>query len=298
MPSMKSSLIRDTQWLNRIVSLILLGSIPTLRHVAGAGEDRIQVPKGLDWASVTANEVPCEWIAPPNSPTDAVLLYLHGGGGVLGLYNSSRKMIGHISLACNLRTLVPDYRLAPENPFPAGLNDCVAAYHWLLSEGFKPQRIVIAGDSMGGCLSICLLLVLRDNDKPLPAVAVCISPNTDLTCSSKSIQTNSMRDALLAPKFARTMASLYVGKHDLSDPFISPLLADLHDLPPFLIQAGEDEILLDDSRRFSELALAAGIDLTLEVWPHMWHDWHSCVPNLPEANQAIEKIAEFITDHV
>ena len=150
--NIKSSLIRGTQWLNRIAALPLLGSISTLRNGAGAGEHQIRVPKGLDWTSVVAKGVPCEWIAPPNSPTDAVLLYLHGGGGVLGLYNSSRKMIGHVSLACDLRAFVPDYRLAPENPFPAGLNDCVAAYHWLLSEGFEPQRIVIAGDSMGGIL--------------------------------------------------------------------------------------------------------------------------------------------------
>jgi acetyl esterase/lipase len=207
-------------------------------------------------------------------------------------------MIGHIALACKLRTLIPDYRLAPEFPFPAGLNDCVAAYRWLLSEGFKPQRIVIAGDSMGGYLTICTLLVLRGDGKPLPAAAVCISPNTDMTLSGKSMRTNALRDALLSPKFARTLAHHYIGDHDLSDPYISPLLADLHGLPPILIHAGADEILLDDSRRFSDHARAAGVDLTLEIWPHMWHDFHSCVPVLPEANQAIEQLAEYVKWHI
>ncbi|MCJ7586080.1 MAG: alpha/beta hydrolase [Anaerolineales bacterium] len=298
MSNIKSYFIRGTQWIYRIAALPLLGSISKLRIGSGAGEHQIQVPKGLHWASVDASEVRCEWMIPPDATTDAVLLYLHGGGGVLGLYNSSRKMIGHIALACDLRVLIPDYRLAPEYPFPAGMNDCVVAYRWLLSEGFKPQQIVIAGDSIGGYLTICTLLVLRDNGQPLPAAAVCISPNTDLTCNGKTMQTNALRDALLSPKFARTMASLYVGNHDMSDPHISPLLADLHGLPPILIQAGADEILLDDSRRFSDNALAAGVELTLEIWPHMWHDWHSCVPDLAEANQAIGRIAEFVNKYI
>jgi monoterpene epsilon-lactone hydrolase len=294
MDDIKSSFIRTTQWVYRIAGLILLGSIPKLRIGSGEGESQIKIPKGLDWASVNANGIACEWITPPNASTDVVLLYLHGGGGVLGLYNSARNLVGHISLACNLKTLVPNYKLAPEYPFPAGLNDCVEAYRWLLSEGFKPQQVVIAGDSMGGCLSICSLLVLRDKGELLPAATVCISPNTDPTCSGKSMQTNASRDALLSPKFARTMMSLYVSGHDLNDPHLSPLTADLHGLPPILIQAGADEILLDDSKRFSDNALSAGVDLTLEIWPHMWHDWHSCVPNLSEANRAIDRIAEFV----
>jgi len=295
---MKSSYIRVSQWINRFGSIPLLGSIPWLRKAAGAGAKHIQVPKEIHWASLDAGGVRCEWMTPPNAPTDAVLLYLHGGGGVLGLYNSSRKMIGHIAMACNLRTLIPDYRLAPEHPFPAGMNDCVSAYLWLLSEGFEPHRIVIAGDSIGGYLTICTLLVLRGEGVPRPAAAVCISPNTDLTCSGKSMRTNALRDALLSPKFARTMAHHYIGGSDLNDPYISPLLAQLLGLPPFLVQAGAYEILLDDSRRFSEKAKAAGVNLTLEIWPRMWHDWHSCVPDLPEANQAIKHIAEFVNKHI
>ena len=298
MSDLKSTFIRGRQWLLRIGAASLCGSIPTLRLGSGAAEKQIRVPQGLLWEAAQADGVRCEWISPPKAPTDAVLLYLHGGGGVLGLYNSLRKMIGHIALACNLRTLVPDYRLAPEYPCPAGLNDCVAAYRWLLAEGILPKRIVIAGDSMGGLLVISSLLVLRTSDQPLPAAAVCLSPNTDLTLSSKSIQTNALHDAILSPKYLRTLVSLYVSKHDLHDPCISPLAADLHGLPPILIQVGADELLLDDSRRFGDSARAAGVDLTLEVWPHMWHVWHACVPELPEASQAIKHIAEFINKHI
>jgi monoterpene epsilon-lactone hydrolase len=296
--SIKSTFIRGTQWMNRLAAIPVLGSIPTLRNGAGASAKGIQIPQGLLWEVVDAGGVRCERLIPPNASTDTLLLYLHGGGGVLGLYNSSRKMTGHIALTCNLRTLMPDYRLAPENPFPAGLNDCVASYLWLLSEGFQAHRIVIAGDSMGGYFTICMLLKLRDAGQPLPAAAVCISPNTDPTCSGESMKTNAPRDALLSPKFARTMMSLYVKGHDLKDPYLSPLTADLHDLPPILIQVGADEILLDDSRRFSDSALAAGVNLTLEIWPHMWHDWHSCVPSLEEANQAIGRISEYINIHI
>jgi acetyl esterase/lipase len=193
---------------------------------------------------------------------------------------------------------IAGHRLAPEDPFPAGLNDCVAAYRWLLSNGLKPNRIVIAGDSEGGHLALSTLLVLRDGHEPLPAAAICISPNTDPTCSGRTMSTNARRDATLSPTFARTMMQLYAGTHNLGDPHISPLLADLHGLPPLLIQVGADEILLDDSRRFGERAQEAGVDLTLEVWPPMWHVWHSCVPGLAEANQAIEGIAEFVRRHL
>jgi epsilon-lactone hydrolase len=298
MYSIKSTFIRGTQWVTRFAALPLLGSIPTLRNAAGASEKKIQVPAGLKWEEVSADGVRCEWLTPPYAPDDAVLFYLHGGGGVLGLYNSSRKMTGHIALACKLRTLTVDYRLAPEYPFPAGLNDCVAAYRWLLSQGVSPKRIVIAGDSMGGCLSLAVMLRIRDSRQPLPAAAALLSPNTDGTLSSQSVKTNAWCDALLSPQFARTMLVHYVGANNPKDPFISPLYADLHGLPPILIQAGEYEILLDDSTRFSDSAHTAGVDLTLEVWPRMWHDWQSCVPELPEANQAIERIAEFTNGYI
>ena len=141
------------------------------------------------------------------------------------------------------------------------------------------------------------LLRLRDTGLLLPAAAIGISPNTDPTCSGKSMRSNAYRDALLSSVFARRMMHHYVGRHDLNDPHLNPLIADLQTLPPMLIQAGADEVLLDDSRRFAECARAAGVDLTLEVWPEMWPCWHYWVPELPEANQAVEHIAGFVRSH-
>ncbi len=299
MSKSQSQRIRRKLWIRKIAgTLLLLVSIPTLRKAFGTGVQTIQIPKGVDWEHADVDETCCEWLSPPVAPTDAVLLYLHGGGGVLGLSNSARMMTGYLSLACNLRTLLLDYRLAPEHPFPAGVNDCVATYRWLLSKDFTPQRIVMAGDSAGGHLMLGTLLMIRDAGQPLPAAAVCISPNTDPACSGKSMRSNALRDAILSPTFARTMMHHYVGGHPLNDPYLSPLVADLHTLPPMLILAGADEILLDDSRRFSEYAHTAGVDLTLEIWPNMWHCWHYWVPELPEASQAIEHIAKFIRSHI
>ncbi len=263
----------------------------------GRGERRIRVPRGIHWEAIDAAGVRCEWLIPLDAAPDTVLLYFHGGGGVLGLYNSGRNMVSYIARACKLRCLMVDYRLAPEYSFPQGLDDCVAACRWLVAQGFDAKRVVFAGDSMGGQLALSALLVIRDAGGPLPAAAVCISPNTDLSLGSRSIQTNAWRDALLSPQFLRRMTSLYAGGHDLCDPYLSPLFANLHGLPPILIQAGADELLLDDSTRFCDRASAAGVDVVLEVWSHMWHDWHSCVPGLPEASAAIESIANFINNH-
>ncbi len=298
MASAKTTLIRASQWVNRLGAIPLLGTVPILRIASGAATKRIRVPQGIRWEVEHADGVRVEWLNPPDAAPDAALLCLHGGGGVLGLYNSGRNMIGHLALSCRMRTLAVDYRLAPEYPFPAGLGDCVTIYRWLLTEGFRPERIFIAGDSMGGAMALATLLTIRDVGQPLPRGAVCISPNTDLTFSGKSMRFNAPRDALLSPQFARTVASLYVDGHNPCDPYVSPLMADLHGLPPILIQVGSDEILLDDSRRFRDCAVAAGVDVSLQVWSHMWHDWHLCAPGLPEANEAIGQIARFVCAHI
>ncbi len=297
MSGIRGQLIRGRQWILRIAGTLLVRSIPALRRAMGEGSPP-RVPEGVSWQPVDAGGVHCEWLSPTGAPANALVLHLHGGGGVLGLYNSERRIASHIALACKLRALLPDYRLGPEDPFPAGLNDCVAVYRWLLSNRLTAVRIILAGDSAGGYLTLSTLLRLRDSGDPLPAAAVCISPNTDPTCNGGTMRTNVRRDAILSPTFASTLMRQYIGNCDLHDPYLSPLIADLHGLPPILIQVGADEILLDDSRRFSERAKAAGVDVTLEIWPHMWHVWHSCAPALPEANEAIEGIAEFAGRHL
>lgn len=299
MSQIKSQVLRGKLWIQKIAgTLLLIASVSGFRKAWGTDVKQIHIPKGIDWEPVDVEGVHAEWLSPQDSPSDAALLHLHGGGGVLGLSNSARWMTGYLSLACHLRILLLDYRLAPEYPFPAGVNDCVAAYRWLLSRGLAPQRIVVAGDSAGGHLMLSTLLMIRDTMQPLPAAAVGISMVTDPTCSGKSMRSNALRDTLLSGTFARTMMRHYVGGHPLNDPYLSPLIADLHNLPPMLIQAGADEILLDDSRRFCDYARAAGVNVTLEIWPNMWHVWHYCAPELPEANQAIEYIARFIHSHI
>ena len=298
MPTMKYARLRAKFWAKRIAGDLLLGSIPLLRKGSELGEKQIRIPSGTLWEQVDADGVPSEWIVPQNASQDYVILFLHGGGGVLGLYDFDRWMAGHMALACGMRAFLPDYRLAPEHPFPCGLDDCVTAYHWLLSKGYPSQRIAVAGDSQGGMLTISLLLTLRHANQPLPGAAVCMSPTIDPTCCGKTMRTNAWKDAVLSPKFVRTMMRLYVNDHDLNDPLIAPLQADLSGLPPILIQAGADEILLDDAVRFADCATAAGINVKLEVWPHMWHVWQTRVPFLPEANQAIDHIAKFVRSHI
>jgi len=299
MSTNKLQIIRRKLWIRKIAgTFLLLISIPMLRKAYGTEVKQVRIPKGLDWEPVNIESIHGEWISPPDAPLDAVILHIHGGGGVVGLNNSARSMIGNLSSACNLRTLIPHYRLAPEYPFPAGVNDCLTTYRWLLSKGFHSFRIMLAGDSEGGHIMVSALLMIRDVGLPLPAAAIAISPNMDPTCSGNSMRTNSRMDAILSPTFACRMMSLYVGGHSLKDPYLSPLIADLRRLPPMLIQAGADEILLDDSRRFSNCAQAAGTDLTLEIWPKMWHAWHYWAPELPEANQAIDHIARFVHKHI
>ena len=294
MLKIKRMRIRANQWMYRIGSYFVLNSIPLLRKASGEGKKQITVPNDIQWERVTVDGVASEWLSPPNSLPETVLLYLHGGGGVTGLYNSHRWMVGHIALACGIRVLLPDYQLAPEHPFPAGLNDCVTVYHWLLSNSYAPGRIIVAGDSAGGLLTISTLLALRQVNQSLPCAAVCISPAIDPAFAGKSMRTNVWKDSLLSPQFARTMMRLYIGDHDLSDPIMAPLNADLEGLPQILIQVGGDEILLDDVVHFSNRAKAAGINVTLEIWPHMWHVWHTCVSVLPEAKDAIDHISTFI----
>ena len=292
--SLTRSMIRGTQWVARIGSSVLINSLIKLRKAAGEGATPKIEPLGLALSEREVKGICCEILTPPEAPKDAVLLYLHGGGGVLGLYNSSRKIIGHICEASGLQAVLVDYRLAPEYPFPCGLEDCVAVYRGLLAEGMDAKRIVILGDSMGGYLTVSMLLHLRENGLPLPAGAVCISPVTDPTCSGESMQTNVRKDALLSPKFMRGCMSMYVGNHKLEDATLSPLTADLGGLPPMLVQVGEHEILLDDAKRLHARGTEQGARITLEIWPRMWHDWHVCAPALQEAMDAIGKIAGFV----
>jgi len=212
------------------------------------------------------------------------------------LYNVERRVVAHICQIAACRALAIDYRLAPEHPFPAGLEDCLTAYHWLLKNGTSPRDTVIAGFSAGGNLTLATLISLRDAGDALPAAAVCISPLTDLAGTGESFLTK--QDPASSGKFVLTNALHYAGNQDLRLPLLSPHYGDLRGLPPLLIQVGDDEILLSDAMRLADNASAAGVNVNLGIWPKMWHGWHLFAPFLPEAQQAINAIGDFIRKHI
>lgn len=244
---------------------------------------------------VDAGPVRGEWLLPAGTG-DAVVLYMHGGGYVIGSPRSHRHLAADIAVAAGTRAFTLDYRLAPEHPFPAALDDAVAAYRWLVeSQGAQPGRIVLAGDSAGGGLVLTTLVALRDAGLPLPAAGVCISPWTDLSCSLPSCDPQRpSHDPLIDHAVLRAMAKAYRGRRSPRDPRLSPLFADLRGLPPLLVQVAGGEALVDDARQLAIAASEAGVHTTLEVWPRMVHVWHWYARMLDEGQQAIERIAEFM----
>ena len=244
--------------------------------------------------TVDVDGTPGEWITTEGGAAEATILYLHGGGYVIGSINSHRELISRIARAAGARALAIDYRLAPEHPFPAAVEDATKAYRWLLHHGVSPESIVIAGDSAGGGLTVATLLALRDAGDPLPAAAVCISPWTDLEITGESMVTKADVDPMIRPDEAKGEAARYYGEAGPRHPLVSPIHADLSGLPPLLVQVGTSEVLLSDSTRLAERAKAAGVDVTLEEWEEMIHVWHFFAFMLPEGQQAIERIGEFV----
>ena len=222
------------------------------------GATRSQLEAEVTREAVLADGVPCEWLTPKNSSTQQVLLYLHGGGFVFGLTPQHLEMGAYLAQKMDARVLMVDYRLAPAHPFPAALDDCVAAYCWLLKQEISAQNIVIAGDSAGGNLTLTTLLKLRDMAQPLPTAAACLSPVVDL--NSQEHRRPDFKDPLLPPKVSKFYTQSYVGQHNAQDPLISPAFGDLHGLPPLLVHAGEDEILREDAIRITDLAKSANVD--------------------------------------
>ncbi|GAB7027834.1 alpha/beta hydrolase [Geotalea toluenoxydans] len=264
-----------------------------LRAMQEDAAERIPLPKDVRTQTVVAGGVDAEWVHPHEAPKEKVLMYLHGGAYVMGSCNTHRALAAQIARACGMRALVLDYRLAPEHPCPAAIHDSVAAYRWLLHNGIQPGDLVIAGDSAGGGLALATLLSLRDSGEPMPAAAVCITPWADLTGMAESVKTRAKADPCLWPDHF-SFAGHYAGAHDRCDPLLSPLYADLSGLPPLLIQAAGDHILLSDSTGLAQRAKDAGVAVTLEVWQGMWHAFHLHAPQLPEARSAIEAIGSFV----
>ena len=245
---------------------------------------------------VDANGVPAEWISTPAAEDRRVILYLHGGGYVIGSIATHRDMVSRLGRAAAARALSIDYRLAPEHPFPAAVDDATAAYRWLLSTGVDPARLVIAGDSAGGGLTVATLVALRDAGDPLPAAAVCVSPWADLECRGESITSKADLDPILRQESLLKWGKLYLGDADPRSPLASPIHADLSGLPPLLIMMGTAELLFDDATRLAERAQAAGVDVTLEPWEEMIHAWPLFAAMLPEGQQALDRMGAFIRE--
>jgi monoterpene epsilon-lactone hydrolase len=253
---------------------------------------------GVSYEPFEISGIPAEWIIPEDADNDHVLFHIHGGGYVIGSIRSHRKMVARFARAARCRALLFDYRLAPEHPFPAALEDALTSYRWLLAQGYEPGKIAIAGDSAGGGLAIATLIALRDAGEPLPAAGMLLSPWTDLTGTGETLKTVGWRDPVLNPKLGVKWARCYLGDADPLNPLISPIYADCTGLPPLLIHVGTKEMLLDDSRVFAERAQSHGVPVELDIWDGMFHVWHAGAPALREGTEAIKKLAAFFEENV
>jgi epsilon-lactone hydrolase len=245
-------------------------------------------------SAVKDGSVRGEWLG-LNGATRRTVYYLHGGGYVACSPQTHRAFTLALSRAADVRVFALDYRLAPENRFPAAVEDAVAGYRWLLDQGVDPQEIVIGGDSAGGGLTMATLIALRDAGERLPRAAFLMSPWTDMACAGRSLDANDKRDPMFYGAGVRFMAPVYLGGASPRDPLASPVYADLSELPPLLIQVSNTEVLLDDSTRLSDRAKQCGVNVNLRVWNDLPHAWPVMVAfRMPESLQALGEIAEFI----
>jgi len=269
------------------------------------GQQRLRQEKAAGWlpksqrvrvSPVDMGGLSAAWVTCVE-PSQGVLLYLHGGAYALGSIDTHREFLGRLTVATRLKVLAINYRLAPEHHFPAAVEDSLRAYRWLLGQGTASSSLVVGGDSAGGGLALATLMALRDAGEPLPACAMCLSPWVDLTLSSPSIHKHAGSDPLLSPDLLARYAGFYAGGWDKRHSLISPLFADLHGLPPLMIQVGTAEILLDEAVRLAEKADAAGVEVQLSTWEGLFHVFQ-LVSFLPESKKSLEKITAFIAKHI
>jgi monoterpene epsilon-lactone hydrolase len=251
------------------------------------------VPKGAEIERLHIDGIFSEWISPSGAQQDRVILHLHGGGYITGGIDSHQMMCVLMAQTLKMKVLLPEYRLAPEHPFPAAMDDALKVYRWLLAKGYKPENIIISGDSAGGGLALAMVLKLMDAGEQLPASVVCMSPWTDLTFQGQSYRLNARVEAVLQEDVLREWAACYIGKENPANPLISPVYADYRGFPPLLIQVGSREILLDDARMLAEKTRGDGVDVTLKIWDGMWHVWQVLGALIPESRRAFEEFGQF-----
>ena len=255
-----------------------------------------EVSKNITVEKINMEGIQAEWLIPFSSSTrsEKVILYLHGGGYVTGSIEDHRMMCGLLANATGTKVLIPEYRLAPEHPFPAALDDALKVYQWLLDQGYSSANMIIAGDSAGGGLSVATVLALKEKSGSLPAAVVCLSPWADLALTGQSHTTKAKAEAILNKDVLYEWALCYTDESNLTNPLVSPVHGDFHGFPPLLIQVGSEEILLDDSTLLAEKAKSAGVDVTLKIWDGMWHVWQALGDLIPENKKTFEEIGQFV----
>jgi epsilon-lactone hydrolase len=272
---------------------------PTLaetRAVFDARGDQYPLPDDAAVTEVDAGGVPARWITVPGADAGRVLLYLHGGGYQIGSFRSHAELASRLGRASGRRVLLPEYRLAPEHPFPAAIDDALAVWRWLRSQpGASASALAVAGDSAGGGLAVAMMTALRDGGEDLPAAAVLISPWTDLSCSGASMTERVDDDPIFVPDTLRRLAAAYLAGADPRTPLASPLFARLDGLPPLLIQVGTAELLLSDAEELAKSAAAAGVDVTVQAGEGLPHVYPAML-GVPEAAEATDQAGAFLRD--
>lgn len=268
------------------------------RHRLDALGAQYPLPADVRIEAVRANGVSAEWNSTPGAETSRAMLYLHGGGYVAGSLLSHRSLVAEAGRAAGLRCLALDYRLAPEHPFPAAVEDAVAGYRYLLDQGLAPSCIAIGGDSAGGGLTAAALVALRDQDLPMPACGWLVSPWVDLESTGESMASKAACDPMVQKPYLLEIADLYLGDAKPRTPLASPLHAPLYGLPPLLIQVGAAETLLDDAVMFARRAGAEDVAVTLEIWPEMIHVWHLFHPQVEAGRRALAAAGDFVRRHL
>lgn len=270
-------------------------SIKTQRLLTDIGLRMNLLPLGTHITPVDIDGLNAEWIANKHhNSTDTIILYLHGGAYNIGSTKSHRNLTSHLAKASEATILLLDYRLAPEHPYPAALTDAVKAYKWLIDCGHLAEDIVIVGDSAGGGLAVATALSLKDEGLQMPRALGLISPWADMTMSGESVKSKADLDPMIRKDWLDAMINNYATDLPPDSPLCSPIYADLEGLPPVYIQVGSDEILLDDAVRLAQRIESSGGRVNLDVWEDMWHVWHFQAGLIPEANKAIEEMADHL----
>ena len=268
-------------------------TIEQLREEHRSGGAKVPLPNETNYCKVDVGGIHCEWVESINAKSNQVFLFLHGGGYYRGSSEATRPTAAKVSKASGMRCLSVNYRLAPEHPFPAAIEDVYNSYRWLVDQGINAKNIVVGGISAGGGLTLALLLKLKQRKEVLPAGAVPISAWTDLTQSGPSMKDLAANDPIISKEYLDRMASYYLGNTPAKTPLASPLFGDISGFPPLLIQVGTAETMMDDSKRLAKRAIAAGVYVEFEPWQDMFHGWHGSAHILEEAEQAIQSIGRF-----